>query len=309
MTMAVSYRSPLTHLRGLVLIAPFVTYLCAADIALSLMLPLKPIFPKLVYNVSSRIASSVWSFIQSIFVRCNGASITMSGDELPQGESAVVICNHVAWSDFYMIQALALRKGMLGRCRYFAKKQLRMVPFLGWGLWAMGMPMVSRNWVKDRSELERVFTKTIKGCFPTWLVSFCEATRFTPQKYAQSQVWCKEASRPQPMHLLYPRTKGFITTVQQLRQAPHVKAVYDFTIAYQGPGKEWQKAPSMWDTLSVPGLSSDVGYSFHIHVRRFDMKDLPVEDEELARWLESRWVEKGEWLEEKRSSWADVTTD
>lgn len=303
--MAMLYRSPFTHLRGLALTAPFVTYLFAADIALSLLLPLKPIFPRLVYDVSSSIASSVWSCIQTIFVRCNGACINISGDDLPVGESAIIVSNHVAWSDFYMIQAVALRKGMLGRCRYFAKKQLRIVPFLGWGLWAMGMPLVSRNWVKDRSELDRVFAKTIEGGFPTWLVNFSEATRYTPEKYAQSQVWCNEASRPQPMHLLYPRTKGFVTTVQQLRKAPHVNAVYDFTIAYQGPGKEWQSPPSMWDTLSVPDLSEKVGYRFCVDVRRFEIQDLPFEDEELAEWLETRWIDKGKWLEQKRLSWVE----
>lgn len=56
-----------------------------------------------------------------------------------------------------MIQALAIKSGMLGRCRWFAKQQLKWVPFLGWGLWAMGMPLVSRNWVRDREELDRVF--------------------------------------------------------------------------------------------------------------------------------------------------------
>lgn len=39
------------------------------------------------------------------------------------------------------------------------------------------------------------------------------------------------------MHLLYPRTKGFVATVQRIRHAPHVKAVYDLTIAYQHNGK------------------------------------------------------------------------
>lgn len=44
-----------------------------------------------------------------------------------------------------MIQALAMRSGMLGYCRYFAKAQLKKVPLLGWGLMAMGMPLVTRN--------------------------------------------------------------------------------------------------------------------------------------------------------------------
>ena len=162
-----SNRSLLSHLRGVALTAPFVAYLSVANAVLSLLLPLKPLAPGVVYEASSSIAWSVWAWIQLIFVRFNGARIFVSGDDLPAGETAVVIANHVAWSDFYLIQTLALRAGMLGRCRYFAKKQLRLVPFLGWGLWAMGMPMVSRDWVKDRSELDRVFARMVQGRFPT----------------------------------------------------------------------------------------------------------------------------------------------
>ncbi|KAF3358097.1 hypothetical protein VDGD_03215 [Verticillium dahliae] len=295
--------SALTHIRGAVILAPWLIFLLLADLALSLQLPFKILFPNLVYNSSSRIAEPVWYWIQIIFERFNGAKITFSGDALPAGESAIVVANHCAWADFYMIQALAVRAGMLSRCRYFAKIQLRIVPFLGWGLWAMGMPMVSRNWAKDKHELDRVFAGIVQRQWPTWLVSFSEATRFTKKKYEQSIAWCKEAGRPQPKHLLYPRTKGFITMVQHLRQAPHVKAVYDLTIAYQH-GDEWHAEPTMWDTLSVPGLSDRLGYRFHVHVRRFPLESLPEKDEDLAKWLEERWVEKGEWLEEKRVEWA-----
>lgn len=47
------------------------------------------------------------------------------------GELAIVVTNHVAWTDFYLIQELVQRAGMLGQCRRFAEKQLRWVPFLG----------------------------------------------------------------------------------------------------------------------------------------------------------------------------------
>lgn len=97
----------------------------------------------------------------------NGAKITFSGDALPRGESAVVVANHVGWCDFYMIQALAVKAGMLSRARYFAKIQLRYVPFLGWGLWALDMPMVTRNWLKDKRELDRIFTGIVKRRWPT----------------------------------------------------------------------------------------------------------------------------------------------
>lgn len=292
-----------TIFRGLVLTVPWVFSLFVADIALSLLLPLKLISPRRVYDASSIIALSIWSWVQAIFVLVNGAHIRISGDLLPPGESAIVVANHVAWSDFYLIQALAQRSGMLGRCRYFAKAQLRMVPFLGWGLWAMGMPLVTRNWLKDKTELDNVFSNIVQRAFPTWLISYSEGTRFTKRKYDESLDFCKTGGRRQPMHLLYPRTKGFITTVQHLRKAPHVKAVYDFTIAYQHQGS-FQKAPSIWETLSAPEISDQSGYKFHVRARRFPIDSLPTKDEDLATWLEQLWIEKGEWLEEQRQEWA-----
>ncbi|KAK3363102.1 acyltransferase [Lasiosphaeria hispida] len=312
--MAKPLQAALVHLRGLGLVVPWLTWLLVADILLSLLLPFKLLFPDTVYNWSSHIANSVWRWIQNIFEVRNGAVITMSGDALPAGESAIVVANHVGWSDFYMIQALAKRAGMLGRCRWFAKVQLRMVPFLGWGLWAMGFPLVSRNWVKDKAELERVFKGITERRWPTWLISFSEATRFTPEKYLESQRWCDAQGRPQPQHLLYPRTKGFVTTVQHLRAAPHIKAVYDLAIVYQR-GTAFQSAPTMWETLSAPRLSpgqgkkkgkpNESGYRFHVHARRFPVEELPRDDEGLAKWLEERWIEKGRYLEDLRVKWAE----
>lgn len=146
-----------TTLRGLVIIIPWAFYLVLMDLVCSILLPFSYFFPDGVYNASSFVAFTNWNWIQCIFEICNGGVITMSGDKVPQGESAIVISNHVSWTDFYMIQALAIRAGMLGRCRWFAKIELRWVPLLGWGIWAMGMPMVSRQWTKDKKELDRVF--------------------------------------------------------------------------------------------------------------------------------------------------------
>ena len=159
--------SPWTHLRGIVITLPWLLYLLLADVLLSLLLPLAIFMPRAVYRASSKLAESVWAWIQLIFVSVNGAHMETSGDLLPEGESAIVVANHVAWSDFYMIQALARQASMLGYCRYFAKSQLKMVPFLGWGLWAMGMPLVSRNWLKDKAELDRVFSGIVNDEFPT----------------------------------------------------------------------------------------------------------------------------------------------
>jgi len=144
---------------------PWLVRLLIADIALSALLPLSILMPDKCNEWSSRIAESVWQSIQKIFTRVNGANIIVSGaDGLPAQESAIVISNHVQWTDFYLIQELAMRSSMLSRCRWFAKQQLKWVPFLGWGLWAMGMPLVSRKWTNDQNEMSRVF-KGVLGRF------------------------------------------------------------------------------------------------------------------------------------------------
>jgi 1-acyl-sn-glycerol-3-phosphate acyltransferase len=154
----------LTTLRGILIVATWLLHLFVTDIALSALLPVSFLAPTTAYNLSSKLANLVWLGVQIIFTKLNRARITSSGDSLPRYESAVVIANHVSWTDFYLIQHLAIQAGMLGRCRWFAKQQLKWVPFLGWGLWAMGMPLISRKWDKDHQELDRVFRgpKTFK---------------------------------------------------------------------------------------------------------------------------------------------------
>ncbi len=92
-----------------------------------------------------------------------------------------------------------------------------------------------------------------------------------------------------------------MSTVQQLRNAPHVRAVYDLTIAY-GHKNKFLAAPGMWETLSQPSLSNL--YKFHVHVKRYPIEFLPQTDGELAQWLEDRWMEKGDKLEGLRDSLA-----
>lgn len=159
--------NPLLTLRGILLVLPWALYLVISDLIWSSLLPFSYFFPDGVYNACSFVANTNWGWIQSIFEVFNGGKITISGDALPQGESAIIISNHVSWTDFYMIQALAIKSGMLGRNRWFAKAELKYVPLLGWGIWAMGMPMVSRKWLQDQKELDRVFNGIIVREWPT----------------------------------------------------------------------------------------------------------------------------------------------
>lgn len=81
-----------------------------------------------------------------------------------------------------------------------------------------------------------------------------------------------------------------------------MKAVYDVTVAYarKNTNSSWtfQQAPSFGQSLIVPRL--DQSWKFFVHVDRFAIEDLPRDDEKLAQWLEERWLEKGERLEQLR---------
>lgn len=169
---AITLSSLYSTLRASVFLAPWLLHLALADLCLSAFLPLSAFAPSLTYHLSSSIAASVWLGIQKIFTSVNGARISLSGASLPPAESAIVVANHLSWADFYMIQQLALNAGMLGRCRWFAKQQLKWVPFLGWGLWAMGMPLVSRNWIRDRAEIQRIFGNVVGRRWPVCKSSF-----------------------------------------------------------------------------------------------------------------------------------------
>lgn len=125
------------------------------------------------------------------------------------------------------------------------------------------------------------------------LISYSEGTRYTPEKHAQAVKWCQANGKPVPTHTLYPRTKGFVSTVQQLRRSSHVKAVYDVTIAY-AEDNLFMSPPSFFHTVYRSDLQGK--YRFHAHVRRFELDSLPGNDKELAQWLEKRWMEKGERL-------------
>lgn len=59
---------------------------------------------------------------------------------------------------------------------------------------------------------------------------FAEGTRFTPSKHAASVEFAQKSGLPPLQHLLVPRTKGFLLTLQQLRGK--FPAIYCATLAF-----------------------------------------------------------------------------
>lgn len=67
--------------------------------------------------------------------------IKVSGREnVPKDENFIFVCNHESWLD---IPALFIAAPSY--LYFIAKKELRRMPFIGWGVWAAGMIFIDRN--------------------------------------------------------------------------------------------------------------------------------------------------------------------
>ncbi|OZJ06220.1 hypothetical protein BZG36_00761, partial [Bifiguratus adelaidae] len=251
-----------------------------AAVAQTVQMPsllLTPFAPKLVFEINSWLAGRVWQVMQYVFERRKKAHITFSGTRVPANESALVLCNHRSWTDIYMVHALAIRRGMLNYCKYFVKDSLKWLPFFGWGMWLMGMVFVKRNWLADHHKIAKMFARIKRDERKVYIISF-------------GQIFSKERGLPVMNHVLVPRTKGFVATVNELRGS-HVQCVYDLTLAYyHRPSRTVGMAPSM---VRIHASRLDPEYDFHIHVRRYMIDGLPKEEEKLSAWDLRQTLEKG----------------
>jgi len=245
--------------------------------------------------------SWVWDPLQYLFLNVRGAQITVSGDfyKLPRQENALILANHQSWTDFYAIHTLAQKKSMLTRCRYFAKNSLRHIPLFGWAMVLAGMVMLKRNWMTDRIALEKTFGAMKERKWPVWLITFAEGTRIKPTTLAESQEFSRKAGLPILTNVLIPRNKGFNACITALRGS-HIRHVYDLTIAYY---PMTIKPPTMLQIFCLKTISPF--YKFHVHVRRYDIDELPRGTQELNAWLLDRWVEKDQYLEGLKRDWAE----
>ncbi len=82
------------------------------------------------------------------------------------------------------------------------------------------------------------------------------------------------------MHTLVPKPTGFVALARGLEGT--VTHVHDVTLAYTGfPQDLDSKGPGFAQVFSP--VVTGTGCSFHIHVRRIPVKDLPLHDDALMR--------------------------
>jgi len=159
-------------------------------------------------------------------------------DGLRRDQWYLVVANHQSWVDILVLQRIFHRR--IPFLKFFLKKELIWVPFLGLAWWALDFPFMkrySREVLEKNPHLRgRDIEITRRACekfktVPISIMNFVEGTRFTPQKHARQQS---------PFtHLLKPRAGGTAFVLDAMGE--RLGRMLDVTIAYPGGGR------SLWD--------------------------------------------------------------
>ncbi|KAF9679677.1 hypothetical protein SADUNF_Sadunf06G0039400 [Salix dunnii] len=203
-------------------------------------------------------------------------------------EHALVICNHRSDIDWLVGWVLAQRSGCLGSTLAVMKKSSKFLPVIGWSMWFSEYLFLQRSWAKDENTLKYGLQRLKDFPRPFWLALFVEGTRFTLAKLSAAQEYAASQGLPIPRNVLIPRTKGFVSAVNNMRL--FVPAIYDITLAIP----KCSPPPTMLNLFK--GKSSVV----HIHVKRHLMKELPETDDGVAQWCKDIFVVKDALLDKHK---------
>jgi len=220
--------------------------------------------------------------------------------ELSEKEWYMVIANHQSWVDILILQRVLNKK--IPFLKFFLKKELIFVPFLGMAWWALDFPFMRRYSTAQLKKNPKLRGKDIevtrKACAkfkssPVSVMNFVEGTRLTTEKHNKQNSPFK--------HLLKPKAGGLAFALSAL--GDHIHKIVDVSIYYP------EKTPTFWQYLC--GEVKDV--HVHISVSEIDAKMRGDYQKDRAfkigfqQHLNDIWIEKDEILETMAQSHSTMT--
>ena len=163
-----------------------------------------------------------------LWLGCNDIKVNISGG-VNANSWYLLISNHISWLDIAVLSSL----DALPAPKFFLKDELKYVPFIGTGAWAMGMPFmkrVSKAQLAKNPNLKGLdVERTKRSCrnfrhHPTTIVNFVEGTRFTAQKHKHQQSPFQ--------HLLKPKAGGTAFALEVLNE--QFDAMLNTSLVYSG---------------------------------------------------------------------------
>ena len=152
----------------------------------------------------------------------------------------LVVSNHQTWVDILVMQHLLNRRIPL--LKFFIKRELIKVPFMGFAWWALDFPFLYRHspeyLEKHPEQRGKDYEATRCACekfsiIPSSVMNFLEGTRFTPEKHARQ--------KSEYGFLLRPKSGGLALALNVLGDKFH--SLLDLTIVYP------DGVPTFWEFL------------------------------------------------------------
>ncbi|PRB84225.1 acyltransferase [Pseudomonas sp. MYb185] len=221
-------------------------------------------------------------------IRCD---TTLRGDH-----SYLVVSNHQSWVDIpALVQAFNRKTPYF---KFFLKKELIWVPFLGLAFWALDYPFMKRyskaHLARHPEDRGKDLTITRRACekfrdLPVTVVNFLEGTRFTPQK--------QQAQASPYRHLLRPKSGGIAFVTAALGE--QMRSLLDVTIVYPQ-----SQPPGFWALVSgrVSRVVVDIrSCTLPVELFSGNYSEDPVFREHFQGWVNRLWSEKDERIEQLRA--------
>ena len=208
-------------------------------------------------------------------------------EKLEKKEWYLIISNHQSWVDILALQTTLNQK--IPMLKFFLKKELIWVPFLGLAWWALDFPYMkrySKKLLKEKPHLKgKDLKSTKKACekfkhTPVSIMNFVEGTRFTPHK--------KDFQNNEFTNLLNPKAGGIAFVLGSMGEYLH--KIIDVTIVYP------DKIPTFWEYIS--GRTHKIIIDFQVIPVTDSLTGDYFNDPEYKNsffiWLKELWKEKDE---------------
>ncbi|MGJ8679964.1 acyltransferase [Paraglaciecola sp.] len=212
--------------------------------------------------------------------------------ELKQEDWYLLISNHLSWLDIILLIDFASSK--IPAPKFFLKKELIWVPFVGLGAWALDMPFMqrySRQFIEKNPQLKgKDIETTKKSCekfrqTPTTVINFVEGNRFTHERHKQKASVYK--------NLLPPRAGGIAFTLAAMGEL--FTSILDISIVY----------PNTQDSPMMAMLGGNLkNVALHVKVKPItqeitgDYFNDPEFKQKFQLWLNDTWSEKDQVIED-----------
>lgn len=218
-----------------------------------------------------------------------GIKIIVTGDDLINDKKrSLILLNHRTRLDWMFIWMLHSRFQILHQLKIVLKAQLKRVPGPGWAMQHAAYLFLDRDWEKDQKKINSLTSYYRSAQSPLSLLIFPEGTNLTSNTLQRSNEYAakqNEFQRPYEF-TLHPRTTGFTYLLKTMRNKDILDSIDDVTVAYEGD----------FARNELDLLKGRIPRAVHFDVKRYDVKDLPVDDKEAGRWLQICWENKEERL-------------